>query len=145
MSYGKRSLKYLLKEKKLKECGLLGENESTDDGPKYSDLQDVPVPSNYRSPLDTNIVLGSPVQAPERTRSEYEGIFARMLSMYSPTLLVSIPNQLVSFPRLTEHNFFIWANPDFIVHKYDSGLKSWEIKYSAEEHMDEYIDQYGTN
>ena len=30
--YGKRSLKYLLEETKLKECGLLGENESTDYG-----------------------------------------------------------------------------------------------------------------
>ena len=146
LNYGKRSLKYLLEEKKLKECGLLGENESTDDRHnKYYDWTDVSVPSNYKSPLNTTPVLGSPVQAPERTQSEHEGILARMLSMYSPTLLETIPNKLVSFPQHTDHNFFIWANPDFIVHKYDSGLKSWQIKYSAEEHMDEYIDQYGMN
>ena len=51
LNYGKRSLKYLLEEKKLKECGLLGKNESTDDRPnKYSDWQDVPVPPDYKSP-----------------------------------------------------------------------------------------------
>ena len=103
------------------------------------------MPLSYKSPLNTSPVLGFPVHAPERTQSEHEGILARMLSMYSPTLLASIPNKLVSFPRHTDHNFFIWANPDFVVHKYDSGLKSWQIKYSVEEHMDEYIDQYGTN
>ena len=140
------SLKYLLEEEKLKECGLLSENESTDDGHnKYSDWQDVPVPSNYKSSLDTTPMLGSPVQAPERTQSEHEGILARMLSMYSSTPLETIPNKLVSFPRHTDHNFFVWANPDFIVHKHDSGLKSWKIKFSAEEYMDEYIEQYGMN
>lgn len=91
------------------------------------------------------LVLGSPVQAPERTLSENEGIPARMLSMYSPTLLGTIPNRLISFPHHPDHNFFIWANPDFVVHKYDSGLKSWQVKYSAEEHMEEYLDQNGTN
>ena len=45
LNYGKRSLRYLLEEKKLKECGLLGENESTDDGHnKFSDCKDIPVP-----------------------------------------------------------------------------------------------------
>ena len=68
-----------------------------------------------------------------------------MLNMYSPTLLASTPNQLVSCPWLTDHNFFIWANPDFVVHRYDRGLKSWQIKLSTEEHMDEYLEQYGTN
>ena len=146
LDYGKKSLKYLLEEKKLKDCGLFGKNESTDDGPnKYSEWQDVLVPSNYKSPLSTTPVLGSPVYAPEWTQSEHEGILARMLSMYSPTLLETIPNKLISFPRHPDHNFFVWANPDLVVHKYDSGLKSWQIKYSAEEHMDEYLDQYGTN
>ena len=66
--YGKRSLKYLLEETKLKECGLLGENESTDDGDnKYSDWRDVPVPKSFVSPLNIAPVLGSPVRAPERT------------------------------------------------------------------------------
>ena len=32
MLYGMRSLNYLLEEQKLKECGLVGEEESTDDG-----------------------------------------------------------------------------------------------------------------
>ena len=31
MSYGMRSLSFLLEEKKLKECGLVGKSESTDD------------------------------------------------------------------------------------------------------------------
>ena len=35
---GKRSLKYLLEESKLRDCGLVGKNEYTDDGPnKYAD------------------------------------------------------------------------------------------------------------
>ena len=45
--YGKRSLKYLLDERNLKECGLLGETESTDDGPKCSGWREVPVPKSY--------------------------------------------------------------------------------------------------
>lgn len=145
LNYGKRSLKYLLEEQKLRECGLLGENESIDDGHKYFDWQDVPVPLNYKSPLDTTPVLGSPVQAPERTQSEHEGILAHMLSMCSPTLLETIPNKFVSFPRHTDYNFFVRANPDYIVHKYNSDLKRWQIKFSSEEHMEEYIYQYDTN
>ena len=44
-----RSLNYLLEEKKLKECGLVGKSESTDDWYyiKYSKWDDVPVPYNY--------------------------------------------------------------------------------------------------
>ena len=68
-----------------------------------------------------------------------------MLSMYSPTLLETIPNKLISFPHHPDHNFFVWANPDLVVHKYDSGLKSWHVKYSVKERMEEYLDQYGTN
>lgn len=68
-----------------------------------------------------------------------------MYSMYSPTLLESSPNQLIGFPRHVGFNFFIWANPDNIVHRYDRGLKSWQTKISTEEHMNEPIDQYGSN
>ena len=50
-----------------------------------------------------------------------------------------------SCPWLPDHNLFIWANPDLIVHRYDSGLKSWQVMYSSYEIMDEYLDQYGTN
>ena len=52
MRYGMKSLNYLLEEKKLKECGLIGEKESTDDGyyKKYAKWDEVPVPSNYVSP-----------------------------------------------------------------------------------------------
>ena len=68
-----------------------------------------------------------------------------MYNMYSPTFLKSTPNQLISFPRHVGFNFFIWANPDNIVHRYDRGLKSWQTKISTEEHMNEPIDQYGSN
>lgn len=144
LDFGKRSLKFLLEESKLRDCGLVGEKEYTDDGPnKYSKWQDVPVPLNYKSPLNMPLVLRSAVQALERTQSEHKGILACMLSIYYPTLVETIPNKLISFPRHPDHNFFVWANPDLVVHKYDSGLKSWQIKYSAEEHIDEYLDQYG--
>ena len=65
--------------------------------------------------------------------------------MYSPTLLNTRPNQLINFPRHPDHNFFIWANPDLIVHRYDEGLRSWQIMYSTAEHTEEYLNQYGTN
>ena len=108
LDYGKRSLKFLLEESKLRDYNLVGENEYTDDGPnKYSKWQDVSVPSSYKSPLSEPPVLGSPVQAPERTQSEHEVILDRMYRIYSPTLLNTHPNQLVSFPRHSDHNFFI--------------------------------------
>ena len=144
--YGMRSLRFLLEEKKLKECGLLGENESTDDWDlKYTDWRDVPVPKGYVSPLNEPSVLGSPVKTPERTRSEHEGIIDRMYNMYSPTLLDTRPNHLVYFPRNIDHNFYIWGNPDNIVHRNDTGLKSWQIMYSCYEITEEYLNQYGTN
>ena len=65
--------------------------------------------------------------------------------MYSPTLLNTTPHQLVSFPKNPDHNFYIWANPDLIVHRFDKGPRSWQVKYSTEEHMDKPLDQYGTN
>ena len=146
LHYGKRSLKYLLEESKLRDCGLVGQNEYTDDGPnKYSDWRDVPAPKRYRSPLSEPPVLGSPVKTPQRTRSEDEGMIERLYKMYSPTLLRACRNQLVSCPWLADHNFFIWANPDLIVHRYEEGLKSWQIMYSSYEITDYYLDQYGTN
>lgn len=109
MRFGLRSLRFLLEERKLQERGLLGENESTDDGSfrKFVKSKDVPRPRGYRSLLDTSPILGSPVKAPERTRSEDEGIVMRMHSMYSPTLLNTYPYQLVRFSRHPDHNFFI--------------------------------------
>ena len=65
--------------------------------------------------------------------------------MYSPTLLNTRPNKLISFPGHPDHNFFIWANPDLIVHRYEEGLKSWQIMYSFYEFTDDYLNQYGTN
>lgn len=100
-----RSLKYLLEETKLKECGLVGKTESTDDwlAIKYPKWQDVPVPLGYKSPLDMPPELGSLIKTPKRTRSEHEGILNRMFSMYSPTLLEKTPNKLISFPHLPDH------------------------------------------
>lgn len=147
MHFGMRSLSYLLEEKKLQECGLVGENESTDDWliPKFVKWESVHVPHRYMSPSERPPILGSPVRASERSRAEDEGILTRMLDMYSPTLLNTTPYKLGSFPKYPDHNFFIWANPDFIVHRFDEGLRSWQVKYSTEEHMDEPLDQYDTN
>ena len=106
--YGMRSLRFLLKEQKLKDCGLLGENESTDDWDhKYTDWRDVPVPKSYVSPLNEPPVLGSPVKTPEITWFEHEGIVDRVYSMYSPTLLDTRPNRLVYFPRNPDHSYYI--------------------------------------
>ena len=65
--------------------------------------------------------------------------------MYSPTLLNTHPNQLVRFLRHPYHNFFVRANPDYIVHKFEEGLKSWQIMYSSFEHIEEYLSQYRPN
>ena len=52
MRFGMRSLSYLLEEKKLQECGLVRENESTGNWliPKYVKCDSVPVPHRYLSP-----------------------------------------------------------------------------------------------
>ena len=129
-----RSLRFLLEESKLKDCGLLGETESADDWDhKYVNWRDVPVPKSYISPVNKPPVLGSPVKTPERTRSEHEGILDRKYNMYSPTLLDTRPNRLVYFPRNPDHRFYIWGNADYIVHRNDAGLKSWQIMYSCHE------------
>ena len=141
-----RSLRFFLKEKKLKDCDLLGETESTDDWErKYVDWRDVLVPKNYVSPTDEPPVLGSPVKTPVRTRSEHEGILDRMYCMYSPTLLDTRRDRLIYFPRNPDHSFYIWGNPDSIVHRNDAGVKSWQVMYSCYEISEEYLDQYGTN
>lgn len=133
-----RSLSFLLEEKKLRECGLVGETEFIDDwlNVKYSKWQSVPVPLVYKSPLDRPLEFKSLVKAPKISYVEHEGIVKHMLSMYSSTLLNAQPNQLVSFPRHPDHNLFIWANPDLLVHRFDDGLRSFQIKYSAEEYME---------
>ena len=146
MRYGMRSLNYLLEEKKLQECGLLGKDESTDDWliPKFVDWRSVPKPRHYLSLSERPPIVGSPVRPPMRSQAEDEGIMTRMYDIYSPTLLKSMPNQLIAFPKNPDHNFFIWANPDLIVHRFGKCLKSWQVKISTEEHMDEYLDQYGS-
>lgn len=117
LDYGKRSLKYLLEESKLRDCGLVGKKEFTDDrSNKYSDWRDVSVTKSYISPSSEPPVLESLVQAPERTRSQHEGILDRMYSMYSRTLLNTRLNQLISFLGHPDHNFFVRANPDYILH-----------------------------
>ena len=108
----------------------MGETESTDEWDcKYVDWRDVPVPKNYVSPIDEPPVLGSPVKTPMRTRSEHEGILDRMYNMYSPTLLDTRRDRLRYFPRNPDHSFYIWGNPDNIVHRNDAGLKIWQVMY----------------
>ena len=135
MRFGMKSQNYLLEEKKLKECGLLGKKESTDDMyyQKYNKWDEIPVPRNYVSPSAGPLEFKSPVKTPKRTRAEKEGIENHVLSMYSLTLLRIEPSQLVNFPRCPDHNFFIWPNVDLYVHRYDSVLRSFKIKYSTDE------------
>ena len=89
MRFGMKSMSYLLEERKLQECGLIGENESTDGWNiiKYVKWEYVPVPRHYLSPSERPPEFKSPVKAPKRSRAEDEGIVKCMLSMYSPTLL----------------------------------------------------------
>ena len=68
-----------------------------------------------------------------------------MYNMYSPTLLDTRPNRLICFLRHLDRNFYVWGDPDNIVHRNDAGLKSWKIMYSCYEHIEEYLSQYGTN
>lgn len=147
MRFGMRSLSYLLEERKLQVCGLVRENKSTDDWliVKYVKWDSVPVPRRYLSPSERPSEFNSPNKAPKRSRAEDEGIMTQMLDMYSPTLLNTQPSQLVSFPRYPDHNFFIWANPDLIVHRFDKGRRSFQINYSTEEYMERAFNQYSTN
>ena len=94
MHFWMRSLNFLLEEKKLQECGLVGENESTDDWliPKFVKWDIVSVPRRYLSPSERPPVLGSPVRAPKTSRADDKGILTRMLNTYSPTLLNTMPH-----------------------------------------------------
>ena len=65
--------------------------------------------------------------------------------MYSPTLLNTHPTRVICFLKHPDHNFYVWAYPDSIVHRNDEGLRSWQIMYCSFEHIEEYLDQYGTN
>ena len=68
-----------------------------------------------------------------------------MYEIYSPNLLNTRPNQLVSCPKHPDLNFFRWANPDNILHRYEEGLRSWQVMYSSTELTDDSLDQYWTN
>lgn len=89
MRYGMMSLSYLLEEKKLQACGLIGEKEYTDDWfhIKYSKLENVAMPHNYVSSSAGSLEFKSPLKTPKRSQVEQEGIENCLLSMYSPTLL----------------------------------------------------------
>ena len=89
MRFGMRSQSYLLEEKKLQECGLIRENEGTDDWNiiKYVKWEYNLVPLRYLSPSERPPKFNSPVKAPKMSRAEDEGIENCMFSMYSPTQL----------------------------------------------------------
>lgn len=127
MTYEMRSLNYLLEEKKLRECGLLGEKDYTNDGyyTKYSRWDDVSVPRSHvdfvaGEAVPSPIVTLSPAEPStilaKRTAAEQEGMAQRTLSLWSPTLLRMRPNRLASFPGHPDHNFMIWSNVDLHVH-----------------------------
>lgn len=147
MCFGMQSLRYFLEEKNLQECGLLGKDESTDDWliPKFVNWRSVHMPRRFLSPLERPQVVGSSVKPPKRSQVEDEGVLMRMLSMYSPTLLNTTSHQQVYFPRTPDHNFYIWANPDPIVHSFEEGLKSWKTMHSSYECVEMSLDLYGLN
>ena len=134
MRYGLRSLNFLLEEKKLWECGLLGETEYTDDSNymKYSKWDDVPVPRSYVDPTVGPLEFQSPNPASliNRTFAEQEGMDHCTMSLWSPTPLRTKPSQLVHFPRCSDHR----PNVDLLVHRNGSKLRSFEIRYSTDEH-----------
>ena len=72
MRYGMKSLSYLLEEKKLGACGLIGEKEYTEDWfyVKYSKWENVPVPRNYVSPSTGPLEFKYPVKTPKRSQAE---------------------------------------------------------------------------
>ena len=106
MSYGIRSLYFLLEEKKLKECGLLGKNESTDDTyyPKYMKWTDVPAPHTKTPPVRLS---SNPHHSASLTDkpAEQEGIEYCTGSSWSPTLLRTEPNLLMKFLDNPDFNF----------------------------------------
>ena len=68
-----------------------------------------------------------------------------MYKMYSQTLRDTRRDRLIYFPRNPDRSFYIWGDPDSIVHRNDAGLKSWQVMYNCYEIYDEYLDQYGMN
>lgn len=148
-----RSFNFLLEEKKLGECDLLGEKYYTDDSyyPKYSQWTNVPVPRSHVDslavffPEDLESHSPPPVSLVERTPAEQEGMDCYTMSLWSPTLLRIEPYRLVNFPRNPDHNFMIWFNVDLLVRRNDTKLRSFEIRYSTDEHW-EWLDyQYHSN
>ena len=100
-------------------------------------MDSVAAPLEFHSPK-----LGSLVK---RTAAEQEGIDNRTRRLWSPTLYHVEPSQLVSFPRCPDHNFMIWPNVDLLVHRNDSKLRSFEIRYSTDEHWEWAGYHYGNN
>ena len=145
MPYGMGSLGFLLEEKKLRECGLLDEYETTDDDyhPKYGKWTEVPAPIVKTSPpridSDTHPSPSQEVRPVERKDVEYWQGYD-----WSPTLLRIEPNMLVSFEKNPEFNFWSRANVDLIVHRNDSWLRSYNIMYSINESCEWVGYQYGT-
>lgn len=132
MSYGMRSLSFLLEEKKLRECGLLGENETTgnDYHPKYGKWTEVPAPIMKTPPqrIDSDT---HPSPSQEVRLAKKEGMEYCQGCAWFLTLLRAEPSMLVSFPKNLEFNFLTWANVDLIVHRNDSSLRSYNVMYSV--------------
>lgn len=146
MSYGTRSLGILLKEKKLRQCRLLGENETTDDDyhPKYGKWTEVPAPlAKTPPPRIESDTCPSPSQ--KARPIEKEGTEYCQGCDWSPILLQTEPNMLISFEKNPDFNFLTLANVDLIVHRNDSWLRSYNIMYSVNESLEWVGYQYGTN
>ena len=118
MSYGMRSLNFLLEEQKLKDCGLLGKKETVDDAYylKYVKWTDVPAPHS-RTPPPRLASDPHPSASLVEKPSEQEGIEYCTRCSWSPTLLRTEPNMLIDFPKNPDFNFMTWANVDFVVHR----------------------------
>ena len=119
MEYGERSVRFLLEEGKLRKCGLLGKDESTDDWlfAKYSRWQQVPLPRKVRR---TRLI--SPARASNRSLPEDAGIKNRFTGNSS------------SQPHI---------NP--ATRRPKQRPRSRVIKYSTDESVEMSIDQYGSN
>ena len=157
LPYGRRSLSYLLHESKLRDCGLLGDGQSTSDwsNKKYDHWEEVPFPTGILPPRRE-----ARPPPPARRRSPPSGNKANdeasssdsddqgkvILSsrMWSPTLLTYKPDRLVLCPDDRDH-FYIWTWVDDRVHRFDSWLRKYDTMYSLNEVWDGIVVQYGTN
>ena len=119
MEYGERSVRFLLEEGKLRKCGLLGKDESTDDWlfVKYSRWQQVPLPGKVRR---TRLI--SPARASNRPLPEDAGI----------------KNQ-------SPGNSSAQPHPNPATRRPKQRPRSRVIKYSTDESAEMSIDQYGSN